>query len=873
MTQQLAASLGAAYALERELGGGGMSRVFLAEEMRFKRRVVIKVLSPELAAGLSAERFDREIGLAAGLQQANIVPVITAGEVDGLPWYSMPFVEGESVRARLQRGTVPTSEAIPILRDIARALAYAHQRGIVHRDIKPENVLLSGGAAMVTDFGIAKAISASATKVPDGGLTRVGTSLGTPAYMAPEQAAGDEVDQRADNYAWGVIAYEMLTGAHPFAGKSTAQQFIAAHIAEMPAPFGTVRPGVHDTLAALVMRCLAKDPALRPVSGGELLGALDTLPTGDTPRPDRRGWSAMRIAAIVTALVVAGATVVALRLRRGAPEASPSIAVLPFESRGPAEQAIFADGLSDAVTGKLVGIAGLTVIDRRSAATYRGTTKPAAQIGTELGVAYLLEGVVAWAKDSAGKWRAQVRPTLIRTRDGIAQWSGEPVIVTPNDPFTAQAEIAARVVEAIGVAIGSRERASLAAAPTKSAEAYELYLRAQVLARDLSPAAVRMTNAETIRLLERATQLDPSFALAFAELASAELTRESTGDPSATRDYQTAMSAALTLDPELPEAHFVRAQHLWFSESRFAEGLVEATRASSRKPGNAQMLSILGTFQIVTGQTSEGFANLERTSELDPRNPTSNNDAALFSWWFRRLDAAERHARRMVAITPDGALGRRYLIQIAFARGDTAAARRAMADAVSALGAAKANTSSVLWSMPLSLTTGQSGSGALPLAGMIVGSDSVRHYEVLGAWARETGQHARARAYFDTAAAATARPEYALSGHSIRLSSVAATQAIAFAGAGRIADAKRVMRFADSVDRENTLPNEPTMASAHQFMAYAHLLLGERDAAIAELERTLALPSGITAVMLRNMWPFASLHGDQRFQRLIDEHP
>jgi tetratricopeptide (TPR) repeat protein len=309
---QLQATLGSAYTLERELGGGGMSRVFVAEETALHRKVVVKVLPRELAAGVNIERFNREIRLAANLQHSHIVPVLAAGETDGLPYYTMPFVEGESLAGRLARtGAQSIPDTIGILRDVAKALAYAHERGIVHRDIKPDNVLLSGGSATVTDFGIAKAISVSRTLVANR-LTMTGTSIGTPVYMAPEQAAADpNVDHRADLYSFGCMAYELLSGRPPFVGR-TAQQLLAAHMSEKPESIGTLRGDTPSELAGLIMQCLEKEPSDRPLRADALVRVLESVSSGDAqPAILLGGKGVFKRALIVYAVAFLGVTILA----------------------------------------------------------------------------------------------------------------------------------------------------------------------------------------------------------------------------------------------------------------------------------------------------------------------------------------------------------------------------------------------------------------------------------------------------------------------------------------------------------------------------------------------------------------------------------
>ena len=348
LREQLQSSLGDAYRIEQELGGGGMSRVFVAVETALDRRVVVKVLLPELAAGVSSDRFRREIYLAAQLQHPHIVPLLAAGDADGLPWFTMPYVSGESLRARLMRdGELPVAESIRILRDVASALAYAHQQGVVHRDIKPDNVLLSHGVAVVTDFGVAKALTVSTAEAAiirggPAGLTSMGVSLGTPAYMAPEQASADPgMDHRVDVYAFGVTAYEMLTGQPPFAGRSP-QAILGAHVAVLPEPVSSRRPGLPPLLVAMVMKCLEKRAADRPQTAGELIQMLDmmTTPSGfETPVPAPTVVVRPAASAHARALRRWGATVAALLVLAGVAWWALSPAPQP-EQRGPAPAAV-----------------------------------------------------------------------------------------------------------------------------------------------------------------------------------------------------------------------------------------------------------------------------------------------------------------------------------------------------------------------------------------------------------------------------------------------------------------------------------------------------------------------------------------------------
>ena len=460
LERRLAEHLKDTHAVQYELRGGGMSRLFVAEDVALKRQVAIKVLNPTLAATVSVQRFEREIAVIARLNHPNIVPILSAGEIDGLPYFIMPFIKGESLRNRIARGPLSPRETVGVLKDVMRALTYAHDVGIVHRDIKPDNILLTGKAAVVTDFGVAKAVSAARDRgmmKPGQTITGVGISLGTPQYMAPERVAADpNSDARSDLYAVGVVAYEMLVGSPPFHGR-TPQAILAAQITELPPPLASRRYDVPQTLATLIMQCLEKEPEDRPRDAKEVLRILESSdvlsgPVAATPkakanRMRRRAVSGAMIAGIVLFLALAIWTIDRQvdTLRGPAPDFPAQVAGAPAT-----------------INDRAVRVMPVTTVGSESEPL-------AAAIGGSIEAALVREGfALASENGGIGAQPIVVETTLQRAGarmralvrvsspdPSVPAWADQ-IDFTADDPFAAQDSIGARVARAVRAAGAGR---------------------------------------------------------------------------------------------------------------------------------------------------------------------------------------------------------------------------------------------------------------------------------------------------------------------------------------------------------------------------------------------------------------------------------
>ena len=626
-----------------------MSRVFVADEIALSRKVVIKVLPLETAAHLSLERFKREIALAARLQHPHIVPLLSAGETGGLPYFTMPFVAGETLRVRLASGgELPVGDAIRILREIASALACAHEAGIVHRDIKPENILLSGGSAMVTDFGVAKAMDAAAADEHSIELTGVGITLGTPSYMSPEQAAASPtIDARSDIYSFGVMAYEIFGGRTPFAGRSV-QATLAAHMIEVPEPLGKLRASVPPPVASLVMRCLEKRPADRPQTAAELITTLDASAgssgeMGATHSANRKLYRTVGAGVLVAAVV---AIVFVIASRRPAPTvvAERSVAVMPL-TNGDSATEYLSSGIADEVRSELTTQGqGVRVMSGSSSNAFRGKPIDAVDVGKRLHVSYAVLGEMRRSHGAV-----HVTAELVNTADGIAMWNGA-FDRKETDVSSLADSITRAIVRALKVSPNGAVARTNAGAGTSNPAAYDLYLRARYLADKRGAAELALA----AQLAQQAINLDPKFARAYAELGIA------TGLSGAYSNAETGVLAAravraekraIELDSTLADAW--AALGFWSQPTlRWDESERSLRHALTLDPGYTLGHKWLGQVLATLGRTDEAVEECRIATQLDPLLATTWDTYAKVLLMTGKDSAAFDAASRALELNP-----------------------------------------------------------------------------------------------------------------------------------------------------------------------------------------------------------------------------
>jgi eukaryotic-like serine/threonine-protein kinase len=607
MTMQVAhlsGALAGRYTIEREIGGGGMADVYLARDVRHDRDVAVKVFRETFGQAITADRFLQEVRIVSQLQHPHIVPLLDSGDANGALYYLMPFVKGETLREKLRRERrLSISEALHIAREVADALSYAHKQGIVHRDIKPENILLADGHALVTDFGIARALH----RLSDT-MTQPGFAMGTPVYMPPEQVTGErELDGRADLYALGCVLYEMLAGAPPFADAAFVKRFTE------PAPrLCSSCPDAPQWLDELLARALAADPALHPASAAEFLGVLTTH-------------------------VSSSAVVI--------PPGEPvrSIAVLPFANiSADPENEYFSDGISEELINALAQVPELKVIARTSSFAFKGKNADVREIARTLGVGHILEGSVRKAGTSL-----RITAQLIDASDGTHRWS-QRYDRTMADTFAIQDEITAAIRDAVG---GSLLGASSVHSKLETdQETYDLFLRGRALLLESSTR-----HAEAFDLLTRARRRDPDFVPALVALADSYFFKTAFAGIPGIEGFERMRELALEVGrrrPGSPAAERLLGTLAAFRDRDFQVAEQRLRRSLAANPNDGLGHSFLALVLVVNGAAAEADEHNKRFIALDPLSPVSYV-AGANNWAVAgQMEEAEAAATNAIAIDP-----------------------------------------------------------------------------------------------------------------------------------------------------------------------------------------------------------------------------
>ena len=857
------------YEILEEIGRGGMGVIYRARQQHSRRIVAVKrILAHQVSSHETLVRFRREAEAVASLDHPNILPIHEVSESEeGLPFFSMKYAMGGSLRTAAPRLRANARECVRLMAKVARAIAYAHSKGVLHRDLQPGNILLDeAGEPMVSDFGLAKWLNETSD------LTRTLETLGTPGYIAPEQAECRAADltSAADIYSLGAILFYLLTGRPPFMGPNVL--YVIHHAAATPAPpLRSFAPSLDRDLETIVGRCLESDPKARYQSAGALADDLEHWLRHEPIRARRIGvfsrgrkWvrrnptSTGLVASLVTLGAVVGVMFWESQSPRSVPPLPAGIAVLPFENlSADPENAFFTDGVQDEILNDLAKIADLKIISRTSVMQYKsGVKRNLRQIANELGVAHVVEGSVQRAGNNV-----RVSAQLIDTKTDTHLWA-ESYDRPLNDVFAIQSDVAKAIAGQLQAKLSPAEKSAIEQPPTTNLVAYDRYVRA----KKLSPSNLtsQVDSHEIVRLLNQAVAYDPTFLLAYCELAQAHVGLYfNRGDhtPARLALAKAARDAALRLGPDSGEAHLAAAWVAYNGYRDYETALTEVGIARRALPNDVSVLDITAHIARRQGHWKQSTSDFERGAELDPRSVWFPSRAAINYAWLRRFSEAAAWMDRAVAAEPGNPAMRfgRALADL-YSRADTQPAYEAVQSIVTK-DPSGMDVVADMW-LDLALCRRDPTEIARALASLPSGQHSF--------W-----EGVAARARNDATGAETAFTAARVGAEKTVREQPDNTEALSILGMidaalGRKEDALREGRRA--VELLSVTKDAFLGAKLLENLAVIYAWVGEKDLAIKQLEELLLIPTDEMSYGELRLHPYwDSLRGDARFETLIEE--
>jgi non-specific serine/threonine protein kinase len=866
------------YRILEKLGEGGMGIVYKAEDTKLDRTVALKFLTQQALGGEEEKaRFTHEAKSAAALPHPNICTVYEIDEVQSQTFIAMEYVEGRSLKDRVESGPLKLEEAVGLAIQVAEGLQEAHEKGIVHRDMKPANVMVTAkGQAKIMDFGLAKSAKGAA-------LTQTGTTLGTIAYMSPEQTRGGAVDGRTDIWSLGVILYELVTGQRPYKG-DYEQAVVYSILNADPEPVTAVRTGVSMELERTIIKCLEKDPAVRYQTAADLIADLrhiqrspsaavtESRAVSSAAEPARRP---RRWPYAIGAVVLVAIAIVFFRQYFAPAGTEPSsdrkmLVVLPFENLGHAEDEYFADGITDAITARLAGIHGLGVVSRQSAVQYKDTDKNMRRIGEELGVDYVLEGTVQRERPRDPTSQVRVIPQLVRIADDVHLWA-ETYDEDMAEVFQVQSDIAERVALELDVTLFDTERKALVAKPTDNLEAYEDYLRGNEHSyQGNSPGAVKM--------YEKAVALDPEFAEAWAALSREQVWLYWTwGVSDGFAKAKAAGDRALLLAPDLPETHIALGYLYYWGSRDYERALEHFTMAQRRRPSDAEAVEAIGLIRRRQGRWEDALTQFTHALEMNAGNHSLFADD--FGWtciYLRRYGEAERYLSRAISMAPEQLINYIWKAHIHLARdGDVERARETIGDA---LGSAASTESAgisdaLLMASQVRIIPDVYGELLHRLVQGTIGSasdvDIAFQYLVEAELHAAKNETKQAAAFYDSTRVLLERMVQTKQSF-VHLPYIRSALGLIYAGLGFKQKAIREAEGAvELLPVSEDAVDGPEIVAV---LAQVYTRVGEYDAAIDRIETLLSIPSMMAVHILQLDPVWDPLRDNPRFQRLLEKY-